>query len=64
MKGAYLMNLGVTPYAEAVELQQSLAGAVSQGAIPDTIVLLEHPPTSRSVGAPAMRAPSSSERRG
>ena len=45
MKGAYVMNLGVVPYAEAWELQRSLAGAVSQGAIPDTIVLLEHPPT-------------------
>jgi lipoyl(octanoyl) transferase len=32
------------PYEEAWELQRSLAGAVSQGAIPDTIVLLEHPP--------------------
>jgi lipoyl(octanoyl) transferase len=41
---AYLLNLGETPYVEAWELQRSLAGAVSQGAIPDTIVLLEHPP--------------------
>jgi lipoyl(octanoyl) transferase len=40
---AYLLNLGLTPYAEAWELQRSLAGAVSQGAIPDTVVLLEHP---------------------
>ena len=40
-----MLNLGVVPYAEAWELQRSLAGAVSQGAIPDTIVLLEHPPT-------------------
>jgi len=40
-----VLNLGVVPYAEAWELQRSLAGAVSQGAIPDTIVLLEHPPT-------------------
>ena len=40
----YLMNLGVVPYIEAWELQRSLAGAVSQGAIPDTILLLEHPP--------------------
>jgi lipoyl(octanoyl) transferase len=40
----YLLNLGETPYLEAWELQRSLAGAVSQGAIPDTIVLLEHPP--------------------
>ena len=44
MKGAYVMNLGLVPYREAWELQRSLAGAVSQGAIPDTIVLLEHPP--------------------
>jgi lipoyl(octanoyl) transferase len=41
---AYLLNLGEVPYLEAWELQRSLAGAVSQGAIPDTIVLLEHPP--------------------
>jgi lipoyl(octanoyl) transferase len=32
------------PYREAWDLQRSLAGAVSQGAVPDTIVLLEHPP--------------------
>jgi len=35
---------GLTPYAEAWELQRSLAGAVSQGAIPDTVLFLEHPP--------------------
>jgi lipoyl(octanoyl) transferase len=45
VKGAYVMNLGLVPYGEAWELQRSLAGAVSQGAIPDTILLLEHPPT-------------------
>ena len=39
------MNLGLVPYNEAWVLQRSLAGAVSQGAIPDTILLLEHPPT-------------------
>jgi lipoyl(octanoyl) transferase len=32
------------PYGEAWDLQRSLAGAVSQGAIPDTVLLLEHPP--------------------
>ena len=42
--GAYLMSLGLVPYTEAWELQRSLAGAVSQGAIPDTVILLEHPP--------------------
>jgi len=38
------MQLGRTPYVEAWELQRSLAGAVSQGAVPDTVLLLEHPP--------------------
>jgi lipoyl(octanoyl) transferase len=38
------MQLGRVPYAEAWDLQRSLAGAVSQGAIPDTVLLLEHPP--------------------
>ena len=44
-RGAYLMNLGRTGYLDAWELQRSLAAAVSQGAIPDTVVMLEHPPT-------------------
>jgi lipoyl(octanoyl) transferase len=43
-QGAYLLNLGLTPYRDAWELQRSLAAAVSQGAIPDTVVMLEHPP--------------------
>src|SRR5438105_10794930 len=42
--GGYVLQLGEVPYLEAWELQRSLAGAVSQGAIPDTIILLEHPP--------------------
>jgi lipoyl(octanoyl) transferase len=43
-RGAYLLQLGPVPYREAWDLQRSLAGAVSQEAMPDTIVLLEHPP--------------------
>ena len=43
-RGAYLMSLGAVPYLDALDLQRSLAGAVSQGAIPDTVLLLEHPP--------------------
>ena len=43
-RGAYVLDLGTVPYREAWDLQRSLAGAVSQGAIPDTIVFLEHPP--------------------
>jgi len=38
------MSLGLVSYGEAFELQRSLAGAVSQGAIPETVVFLEHPP--------------------
>jgi lipoyl(octanoyl) transferase len=44
MRGAYLMSLGLVPYTEAFALQRSLAGAVSQGAIPETVIFLEHPP--------------------
>jgi lipoyl(octanoyl) transferase len=39
------MNLGRVDYQEAWDLQRSLAAAVSQGAIPDTVLFLEHPPT-------------------
>jgi lipoate-protein ligase B len=42
--GAYLLDLGLVPYREAWDVQRSLAGAVSQGAIPDTVIFLEHPP--------------------
>lgn len=41
---AYLLQPGVVPYEEALALQRSLAAAVSQRAIPETVVLLEHPP--------------------
>jgi len=44
MSGAYLLDAGLVPYREGLELQRSLAAAVSQRAIPETIVLLEHPP--------------------
>jgi lipoyl(octanoyl) transferase len=44
-RGGYVMHLeGLVPYGEAWELQRALAGAVSQGAIPDTVLLLEHAP--------------------
>ena len=44
MSLGYVLSLGEIPYGEAFELQRSLAGAVSQGAVPDTVILLEHPP--------------------
>jgi lipoate-protein ligase B len=43
-RGAYLLSLGRVPYSEAWDLQRSLAAAVSQGAVPDVVMLLEHPP--------------------
>ena len=43
-RGAYSLNLGQVPYLEAWDLQRSLAAAVSQGAVPDVLMLLEHPP--------------------
>ena len=39
-RGAYLLDLGRVPYGEAWDLQRSLAAAVSQGAVPDTVMLL------------------------
>jgi lipoyl(octanoyl) transferase len=44
-RGAYLCSLGVVDYREAWELQRSLSAAVADGAAPDTVLLLEHPPT-------------------
>jgi len=42
--GAYLLELDAVPYLEAWELQRSLSAQVAEGAIPDTVILLEHPP--------------------
>jgi len=44
MSSGYVLNLGLVPYAEAWELQRSVAAAVTAGTLPDTILLLEHPP--------------------
>ncbi|MBA3245152.1 MAG: lipoyl(octanoyl) transferase LipB, partial [Actinobacteria bacterium] len=44
MPEGQVMQLGLVPYREAWELQRSLAAAVTAGTLPDTIVLLEHPP--------------------
>jgi lipoyl(octanoyl) transferase len=44
MRDAYVLNLGLVPYGEAWDLQRSVADAVSQGGLPDTVLLLEHPP--------------------
>ena len=60
----YLLNLGIVGYDDAWDAQRSLAAAVFQGAIPDTIVLLEHPPTvtlGRRTGSEELHLPSGVE---
>jgi lipoate-protein ligase B len=58
--GAYLYDLpGLTPYRAALHVQQELAAARSQQAIPDTVMLLEHEPviTLGSLAVPAEELP-------
>src|SRR4030095_2381974 len=50
------------PYREAWELQRALAAAVADGAIPDTVMLLEHPPVlppGRGTGEGELHVPQS-----
>jgi lipoate-protein ligase B len=53
--GAYLYELGPTPYREALAVMQELAAARTQQAIPDTVMLLEHEPVI-TLGSRAVRA--------
>ena len=45
MTRAEVISLGLVPYQEAWDLQRTVAADVAGGARPDTILLLEHPPT-------------------
>jgi lipoyl(octanoyl) transferase len=63
-RGAYVLDLDRVPYQEAWDLQRSLAGAVSQGAIPDTVIFLEHPPVvtlGRRTDAQELHVPADAE---
>jgi lipoate-protein ligase B len=42
---AHIINLGVVDYRKALDLQRSVAAAVAEGTLPDTVLFLEHPPT-------------------
>jgi lipoyl(octanoyl) transferase len=44
MRPLHVVERGVVPYDEGVALQQELVEARKAGSIPDTLVLLEHPP--------------------
>jgi lipoyl(octanoyl) transferase len=45
VRAASVLNLGLVPYREAWDLQRSIAAEVATGDRPDTVLLLEHPPT-------------------
>jgi lipoyl(octanoyl) transferase len=63
-RAAYLFEPGLVPYGDAWELQRALAGAVSQGAMPETIVFLEHPPVvtlGRRTGEGEVHVPAGAE---
>jgi lipoate-protein ligase B len=54
--GAYLYDLpGLTGYGRAMEIQQELAAARSQAAVPDVVMMLEHEPVI-SLGSRALPA--------
>ena len=44
MESAYVLELGVAGYREAWDLQRALSAGVGDGSLPDTVILVEHPP--------------------
>ncbi len=61
---ADLLDLGLTPYGEAWELQRSVAAEVQAGTRPDTVILVEHPPvitTGRRTGPGEVHVPADAD---
>ena len=44
MREGRVVNLSLVPYGEAWDLQREVAAQVAEGSVPDTVLLLEHPP--------------------
>lgn len=44
MPNVYLVHLGRVPYQEAWDLQRRVGDMVESGTLPDTVLLVEHPP--------------------
>jgi lipoyl(octanoyl) transferase len=44
-RAGHVVHLGLVSYAEALDLQRTVAAAVGAGELPDTVLFLEHPPT-------------------
>ena len=60
----HLVELGLTPYLEALELQRTVASEVQSGGRPDTVILLEHPPVvtlGRRTGEGEVHVPAGAE---
>jgi lipoyl(octanoyl) transferase len=66
----HVRRLGTVPYAEALELQKQLVEARKAGAIPDQLLLLQHPPVitlgvkARSDRSHVLATPESLEEQG
>ena len=64
MKSAYVLELGVAGYREAWDLQRALSAGVGDGSLPDTVILVEHPPVvtlGRRTEADELHIPSEAE---
>lgn len=49
----HLIRLGLTPYEHALKLQEKVLADVADHLLPETLILLEHPPTFTIGRAPA-----------
>jgi lipoyl(octanoyl) transferase len=64
VKSAYVLELGVAGYREAWDLQRALSVGVGDGSLPDTVILVEHPPVvtlGRRTEADELHIPSEAE---
>jgi lipoyl(octanoyl) transferase len=64
VKSAYVLELSVVGYREAWELQRAFSAGVGDGSLPDTVILVEHPPVvtlGRRTEADELHIPSEAE---
>jgi len=65
---AWILKLDTVPYQQALELQKKLVELRSRDAIPDTLILLEHPPvftvTREATRRNLLASPQSLEKKG
>jgi lipoyl(octanoyl) transferase len=64
MKSAYVLELGVAGYREACDLQRALSAGVADASLPETVILVEHPPVvtlGRRTEADELHIPSEAE---